>query len=145
MYKQRPRTPREAARRRDGLDRLLSPEVFRALGDPTRVALLACLARCARECSVSEIAECCSVDFSVVSRHLSMLANVGVVASEKRGRTVFYRVRLRELCSTLRALADALEQCCGPDPVRGCGATGACGCNPETETTQGAPNDASRE
>jgi ArsR family transcriptional regulator len=82
------------------------------LADPTRLFLVACLAKCGRECSVSEIAECCAVDGSVVSRHLSLLARAGVLESRKVGRTVYYQMRYAAVCRALRDLADALEQCC---------------------------------
>lgn len=102
------------------MDRLLDGELFKALSDPTRAKLLACLVKCGRACSVTEVAECCDVDFSVVARHLSLLARAGVLESNKEGRTVWYRVRTREVCGHLRALADAFEQwqpadCCGSD------------------------------
>jgi DNA-binding transcriptional ArsR family regulator len=107
-----PRTPRQAARRPGAIDQRLDADLFKALSDPTRLVLLACLAKCARPCSVGEVAECCSVDLSVVSRHLSMLESAGVVEARKEGRTVFYAVRFREVTGMLRALADALDQCC---------------------------------
>jgi ArsR family transcriptional regulator len=110
----RPRTPRQAARRSAPLDKSLSAELFKALSDPTRLKLLACLAKCGRMCSVTEVAECCSVDFSVVSRHLSMLADAGVLDSRKDGRTTFYQVRYEHLGRAFRSLADAFDQCC-PD------------------------------
>jgi ArsR family transcriptional regulator len=94
------------------LDELLDPALFKAFSDPTRVSLLACIAKCGRGCSVGEVAECCSVDVSVVSRHLSLLARSGVLEAKKEGRTVFYRVRYAELCRSLRSLADALQECC---------------------------------
>lgn len=119
-----PRTPREAARRTGPLDACLRPELFRALADPTRAALLACLAKCARPCSVSEVAACCAVDFSVVSRHLALLAHAGVLEVRKTGRVVHYAVRFRELSGALRALAGALDSCC---PSR---ADGACAAPP---------------
>lgn len=109
-----PSTPRQAVRRRHPIDALLDPDLFRALGDPTRVGLLACLAKCGRYCSVGEVAECCSVDLSVVSRHLKQLEQAGVLESEKQGRSVLYRVRFGELSSALRSLADAIDTCC-PD------------------------------
>ena len=107
-----PVSPKQAARRRHPIDSLLDPELFKALGDPTRVGLLACLAKCARFCSVGEVAECCSVDLSVVSRHLKQLEQAGILDSEKQGRSVLYRVRFGELSAALRSLADALETCC---------------------------------
>lgn len=68
-HKPEPATPRQAARRKSPVDRLLDPELFKALSDPTRLLLLRCLLKCRRACSVSEVAECCEVDFSVVARH----------------------------------------------------------------------------
>lgn len=123
ISKRPPRTPAHAAACCRPIDGLLKPELFKALGDPTRVALLACIAKCGRECSVGEIAECCSVDLSVVSRHLAQLEQAGVCTSRREGRTVFYGVRYADLCGTLRALADAIDEC-GP---RGRGAKGGRG------------------
>ncbi|MFO0831636.1 MAG: metalloregulator ArsR/SmtB family transcription factor [Phycisphaerales bacterium] len=121
----RPATPRHAAARQGPLDALLSPALFKALADPTRVSLLCCMAKCGRPCSVGEVAECCSVDFSVVSRHLALLARSGVLEASKQGRTVSYEVRFEHVCRSLRALADALEQCrpgpsCEKGGCRGC-------------------------
>ena len=96
------------------LSKWLSPRLFRALGDPCRAAILANLAECAGEKTVSEVAECCPVDISVVSRHLRILLDAGIVGADKRGRKVFYKVRIGALVQMLRSLADALEGCC-PD------------------------------
>ncbi len=104
-------TPKQTLRRRAAVDRMLDPALFKALGDPTRVTLLACLAKCGRACSVSELAECCAVDYSVVSRHLALLAKARVLDVHKRGRTVFYRVRFEDVVGRLRALADAIDAC----------------------------------
>lgn len=111
MNKNLPANPKQAAACCGPLDTLLDPTLFKALCDPTRASLLACIAKCARACSVGEVAECCSVDFSVVSRHLTLLAQAGLLESEKKGRTVSYRVRYAELARTLRALADAIDDC----------------------------------
>ncbi|MBX3357589.1 MAG: winged helix-turn-helix transcriptional regulator [Phycisphaeraceae bacterium] len=127
-----PATPRMAAACCKPIDGLLQPGLFRALGDATRVALLACLAKCGRACSVTEIAECCAVDLSVVSRHLSMLESAGVLESTKRGRTVLYRVRYNEVCGMLRALADAIDECC----PGGSGCSTGCGCEPAAATAE---------
>ena len=58
---------------------------------------------------MSEVAECCSVDFSVVSRHLALLERSGIVESAKEGRVVRYTVKYRHLVQRLRSLADAVE------------------------------------
>lgn len=125
ISKRQPSTPKQAADCCRPIDKLLNPELFKALCDPTRVSLIACIAKCGRGCSVGEVAACCSVDFSVVSRHLTMLAKAGVLEADKQGRTVFYRVRYAELSRSLRLLAHAIEECC-PDTA-GNGNGGCCG------------------
>jgi DNA-binding transcriptional ArsR family regulator len=97
-----------------GLEGLIDPELFRALGDPNRVALLVRLGQSGRPTTVTEAAECCPVDLSVVSRHLAVLREAGVLRSSKQGREVHYTVS-RDLAASLRALADALDACCPPD------------------------------
>ncbi|MFN7022570.1 MAG: ArsR/SmtB family transcription factor [Phycisphaerales bacterium] len=127
IRKQRPpSTPKQAAACCGPLDATLDPTLFRALSDPTRAGLIACIAKCGRGCSVGEVAECCSVDLSVVSRHLSMLARAGVLAADREGRTVLYSVRYADLCRALRALADAFEQCCPPAARKGGACDGCC-------------------
>ena len=85
-----PSTPKQASRRRVRLDRLLDPALLRALAEPTRAKLLSCLLKCGRPCSVTEVAACCSVDFSTVSRHLATMARAGLLTADKQGRTVWY-------------------------------------------------------
>ena len=105
------KTPKQAACCSSKLDQVLNPKLFKALGDPTRLKLLSCLARCSRACTTTEVAECCSVDFSVVTRHLALMAEAGIVESKKIGRTVHYQVRYRDLTGALRTLAGAIEEC----------------------------------
>ena len=101
-----------AVPRAGDLRRLLEPRFFKALGDRNRVALLARLARCGRPCTVSELTACCPVDISVVSRHLGLLRDAGILDSEKRGKQVYYSVSFPELVNTLRRMAEILEACC---------------------------------
>lgn len=103
--------PLEASGCCSPLDEQLDAQLFRALGDPTRLQLLGCLAKCSRACSVTELSACCQVDFSVVSRHLAQLARAGVLTVSKQGRTVYYEVRYREVAAAFRALARSLDQC----------------------------------
>lgn len=119
-------SPKQAMTRHGPVDGLLSADFFKALSDATRVSLLGCLVKCGRACSVGEIAQCCSVDLSVVSRHLRMLERAGLVSSEKKGRVVSYRVRYAEWAKALRELAVAIESCC-PEASACCGSeSGAC-------------------
>lgn len=85
-------------------------DFFEALADPNRARIFSCLARCVRPCSVSEIAECCSIDFSVVSRHLKILEQGEIVSSKKEGRTVWYQVEHSKVAQRLHGIAQELEQ-----------------------------------
>lgn len=114
-----PKSPKAAASLFAAIDDLLAVELFRALSDPTRNKILSCLAKCGRSCSVSEIAECCKVDLSVVSRHLSILADAKILESFKEGRAVFYSVRYKEVTSLLRKLAQAFEDYCPSSSNKG--------------------------
>jgi DNA-binding transcriptional ArsR family regulator len=96
---------------------LIEPKFFRALCDPNRVAILARLAQCGRACTVGEIACCCPVDVSVVSRHLAILRDAGILESCRKGKEVYYCVRFSSFVPTLRAIADAIESCC-PTPQK---------------------------
>jgi len=102
-----------------GLGDLLVPRFFKALGDSTRVAILARLAQGCGPSTVGSVAGCCPVDLSVVSRHLRVLRDAGIVVAEKRGKEVFYSVRYDELARTLRQLADAIDACCPPSRSTG--------------------------
>jgi DNA-binding transcriptional ArsR family regulator len=94
---------------RPSLGELLSPDLFKALADPTRLAILGRLAKRGAVCNVSEIAASCTVGLSTVSRHLGVLARAGILACERRGQEVFYRLKARDLASLLRRLAAALD------------------------------------
>ena len=59
-------------------------EVFGALADPTRRAILARLAL--GETSVGELAEPFEMSLPAVSKHLGVLETAGLVQREKRGR-----------------------------------------------------------
>jgi ArsR family transcriptional regulator, arsenate/arsenite/antimonite-responsive transcriptional repressor len=95
-----------------GLAACLDPRLFKALGDRTRVELLARLASACAGLSVSEVASGLPVDLSVVSRHLAQLRDAGVVRAERRGKEVVYSVLYPQLAHSLRALADAIDHCC---------------------------------
>lgn len=96
----------------EAIDDVLEARLFKALCDPTRLTILAELAQAGAPRSVSGIAEGLPVDVSVVSRHLAMLKDAGVLSAEKRGKAVYYSVRYEGLADTFRTIAGALEACC---------------------------------
>ncbi len=89
----------------------LQPDLFKALCDPVRISIVANLAARAEAATVSEIADCCGIDFSGVSRHLKILRDASVLLSQRDGRQVLYSLDAGSLAATLRGIADALEMC----------------------------------
>ena len=104
--------PRGACRCCRQLHESLSQGFFKALCDENRLRLLVQLAGCRTPCTVSQIAECCPVDLSVVSRHLAVLRDAGLIEARKQGKEVYYTVRYGDVIDTLRNVADAIEGCC---------------------------------
>ena len=97
-----------------GLGGVLSPRLFKALSDPKRVSLLVRLAEERCSCTVSQLAEGSGVDLSVVSRHLAILREAGIIRCVKRGKEVWCTVQTDTLVRILREIAGALEACCPP-------------------------------
>lgn len=66
--------------------------VLKALGHPTRLWMAEQLG--GGEKCVCELAENIDADFSTISKHLAILKQAGVVIDEKRGKQVFYRLKV---------------------------------------------------
>lgn len=76
-------------------------KIFEALASTPRRKILAYLAH--SELSAGEIASRFQMSKPAVSQHLSVLENAGLVASEKRGQYVFYRLVADNLANTLNS------------------------------------------
>lgn len=68
----------------------MSDSAFRALADPTRRRILELLAQ--RDRTAGELAEHFPVAFSSVSHHLGVLKTAGLVAVEREGQNMRYRL-----------------------------------------------------
>ena len=66
--------------------------MIKALAHPTRLFLVEEL--CRQERCVCELAEMVGSDVSTVSKHLALLRQAGIVRHEKRGKQVFYSLRM---------------------------------------------------
>lgn len=66
--------------------------ILKALGHPTRLWMAEQLAD--GEKCVCELGEFIDADFSTISKHLSVLKQAGVVEDEKRGKQVYYRLKV---------------------------------------------------
>lgn len=87
-------------------------DFFKALCDPNRLAILHWLAGRVGARNVGEISQCCPVDLSVVSRHLALMKQAGLLKAEKRGKEVYYSIQTGSLPQVLRGLADYFDNCC---------------------------------
>ena len=66
--------------------------ILKALAHPVRVMIVETLAR--GEKCVCDLKELVGDDISTVSRHLAVLREAGIVSTEKRGTSVYYRLEL---------------------------------------------------
>ncbi len=86
----------------------LDPDIrlLTALADPTRLAIVRQLAADTETCAC-DFTSCCDVGQPTVSHHLRVLREAGIVASERRGQWIYYRlvpdvsIRLAELARAL--------------------------------------------
>lgn len=66
--------------------------LFKAVGDPYRLRMLATLARAPAEVCVCDFTEALPLNQPTVSHHLRILREAGLVACERRGTWVYYRL-----------------------------------------------------
>ncbi len=81
----------------------LQARILKALAHPARLAMvdeLACGERC-----VWELTDLVGSDISTISKHLSILRASGLIESEKRGTSVYYRLR----CPCITQLLGCVE------------------------------------
>src|SRR5437764_11866505 len=95
-------------------------ELLRAAGEPTRMRILALLAR--EELAVLELCRVLDQSQPRVSRHLKLLAEAGLVERFPDGAWVFYRLtgqgRGRELVSEVLAAIDPADAALQRDAER---------------------------
>ncbi|MEM7308768.1 MAG: metalloregulator ArsR/SmtB family transcription factor [Planctomycetota bacterium] len=84
-------------------------DLLKALGEYNRLSLVYELCECKKPQNAMCLCKCCSVDSSVASRHLKVLAQEGIVKMEKRGRERMYSLNRAEVAKRLRSLADQIE------------------------------------
>ncbi len=97
-----------------GIPGIPEPRFLKAFSDSTRLRILAHLVEAKEPQMVSEIAKNFPIDVSVVSRHLAILRDEGILLAEKQGKEVYYSVRYEFLSSIFRGFANAIESCCPP-------------------------------
>lgn len=80
--------------------------MFRALGDPTRRAILRLLRR--RDMTAGELADRFPLARSTLSGHFNVLRHAGLIVSERRGTSIVYSLNLSAFEETLAAVMELL-------------------------------------
>ena len=82
--------------------------VLKALAHPIRLFIIEQLAE--KSYCVRELTEMVGLDVSTVSKHLSILKNAGLVNVEKKGKQVFYSLRMRCVLNFLDCVEAVLKE-----------------------------------
>lgn len=80
---------------------------MKALAHPARMFIVDELSRGER--CVCELTAMIGSEMPTVSRHLSILKNAGLVADERRGSKIFYRLRVPCCLSFLKCVESVLQ------------------------------------
>jgi len=80
--------------------------VFKALAHPTRLWIVEQLFESER--CVCEFVDVLKLDFSTVSRHLSLLKNAHVIEDDKRGKNVYYKLRAKCIPTIVSCLENSI-------------------------------------
>ena len=81
--------------------------IIKAMGHATRLFLVDQLSR--QERCVCELTEMVGADMSTVSKHLAVLRNAGIVQDEKRGSSVYYRLRVPCIMNFFECVESVIE------------------------------------
>jgi len=93
----------------DANDTQQMADLLKALGEFNRLSLVYELCDAHHPQNAMCLCKCCQVDSSVVSRHLKILLDEGIVGVHKNGRERAYYLNRPNLAKTLRAFADKVE------------------------------------
>jgi len=85
-------------------------DLLKALGEFNRLSLVYKLCDCQSPQNAMCLCDCCSVDASVVSRHLKTLTQAGILTATKKGREKIYSLDRNKVVNELRLLADRIEE-----------------------------------
>lgn len=90
---------------------------FKTLSEPVRLDILRFLMLNGRS-DIGTIAEHMPQDRSVVSRHLNLMHEAGILSCQKETRYVFYEINGKEFIDKLEAITGQIRKCmevCCPD------------------------------
>jgi len=81
--------------------------LLRALADPTRLSMVACLWRAPSPVCICDFTATFELSQPTISHHMAKLRSAGLIEAEKRGIWVYYRLR-GDLSSPTASLLEAV-------------------------------------
>jgi DNA-binding transcriptional ArsR family regulator len=88
----------------------LNSKLFKALSEPVRAELLKYLLINGRS-DIGTIAENLPQDRSVISRHLSLMSEAGILRSEKEARHVYYEINGSAFLNEFEGIVENIKKC----------------------------------
>ena len=88
-------------------------ELFKQLGDPTRVRIFWILSHC-EECVIN-ISAMLRMSSPAISHHLRVLRDCGLVTSRREGKEVYYRIADTIQCHTLHQMLEQVMEITCPE------------------------------
>lgn len=89
---------------------ILDSKFFKTLSEPVRVQILKFLLLNGRS-DIGTIADQMPQDRSVISRHLNLMYEAGIVTCEKESRFMYYDVSAEEFLDKVEGIAGTLRTC----------------------------------
>jgi DNA-binding transcriptional ArsR family regulator len=94
----------------DELVKVLDSRFLKALSEPVRIEILKFIMRNGRT-DIGNIAEKMPQDRSVISRHLNLMHDAGILICEKMGRHMFYEINGKAFLDRLENITDLIRKC----------------------------------
>jgi ArsR family transcriptional regulator len=85
----------------------LQAEVLKALGHPIRLAIMQFLSK--QEKCVCDIVDYVGTSQSNISKHLSIMKQVGILSDRKEGLSVYYRLEMPCALNFFKCVRDIME------------------------------------
>ena len=95
---------------------VMDSKFFKSMGEPVRVQIIRFLLLNGRT-DIGTIAENMPQDRSVISRHLNLMQEVGILNCEKKSRHMFYSLNATVFLERFMNITDLVKTCikeCGP-------------------------------
>lgn len=83
-------------------------KILKAMAHPSRLLVIEELQK--KERCVNELTDMVGADTSTVSKHLTVLKNAGLVADEKRGNSIYYRLRVPCIMDFMGCVENVLSE-----------------------------------